>query len=402
MSINVAPPAIETNSAATTAAETPKSGPGRRLGWAMSFTVLALLLVFAVDMGLRAAIQIDAYRQSNRSWVWWMVKALRQNPNAEVAMCGSSLMVATVDETDATYLNHTIDQVLHWRCEYLEHCLLERNGHLVRTADLAMGGQMASDVYAVVTTLMHGAHQPKIVVWGIAPRDFVDSTFTYPNASETVRYMTRINGGKEIFTSGRSFWDRVEQTLDKAMWSYGNRDQVVFLQHRILKGMLARLGWNNLEEDNLPQKLRQYADENLAEDVGIDHWGVAPYYKGMPFSDNRGEYKMRYNPFRPNNYQFQLHYFDKTLEFCRANHIRVVLVNMPLMKANMDLMPAGMYQNYLQDTARVARGYGISMLDLNKPGLFPDGYFRDYVHMNGLGGKKFWQIVLEHWPSQSH
>jgi hypothetical protein len=60
-----------------------------------------------------------------------------------------------------------------------------------------------------------------------------------------------------------------------------------------------------------------------------------------------------------------------------------------------------MYQNYLQDTARIARGYGISLLDLNQPGLFPDGYFRDYVHMNGLGGKKFWQIVLEHWPWQS-
>jgi len=402
MSTKLAPTAVETNEIAASGDESARKNgiAGRRLAWIASFTLLAFLLVLALDASLRATVKIDPYRQSNRSWVWWSVKALRNGPPPDVVICGSSLVVATVDETDATYLKHVVDQILHWRCEYLEHCLQQRTGQPVHTADLAMGGQMVSDVYSLAKVMLQGRYKPKMIVWGIAPRDFVDATFNNPNSSETVRYMTKV-AGREMFDTGHSFWDRVERSFDKAFWTYGNRDQVVFLQHRLLKAMLHSLGWKNLEENNLPQPLRQYVTENLPEDEGIDHWGVVPYYKGLPFSDNRGEYHTRYNPFKPSIYQFQLRYFDKMLAFCRDNHIQLMLVNMPLMQANMALMPAGMYERYSQDTSRIAQKYGITVLDLNKPGLFPDQDYRDSVHMNGLGGQKFWQILLQHWPAST-
>ncbi len=56
-------------------------------------------------------------------------------------------MLAALNDGDSTYVNKPFDAVTHHRAIYLEHLLEDKLHKPVSTASLAIGGQMASDVY---------------------------------------------------------------------------------------------------------------------------------------------------------------------------------------------------------------------------------------------------------------
>src|SRR5262249_17296577 len=76
-----------------------------------SYALLALMLFFAIDNGSRYFLKLNVFSQPNQTWAWWAVKALRETGRPDVAIMGSSLMVATVVDTDATYKNRLLGQV---------------------------------------------------------------------------------------------------------------------------------------------------------------------------------------------------------------------------------------------------------------------------------------------------
>jgi hypothetical protein len=364
----------------------------------LSAALVALLVLSLVEASLRIFVKPDPYAQVNHSWAWWVTNSLRQSGRPDIAIFGSSLMVATVEDTDATYLHKVVDQVTHRRSEFFEHLIQKRTGKPIRTQSFAIGGQMASDTYALLTVLLSGANKPSHIVWGIAPRDFVDATFMHPDNSETVSYMRKVAGGRDILGVRTSFASRIEDALDACLYLYRHRDMALIAQQQFLISIFKFLGWQEPGGQNQPLFLKNWATEHLAENEPENKWLVAPYEKGAPYTDNSVEYRARYNPFKPSTYQTQLDYYEKVLIWCRTQHVTTMIVNMPLTKTNEDLMPGGMYARYLNDVSALARKYDTVFLDLNKQELFPKKGFRDTAHMNALGGTRFWDLVAEHWP----
>jgi hypothetical protein len=321
-----------------------------------------------------------------------------------VAIFGSSLMLAALNDGDSTYVNRPFDAVMHHRAFYLEHLLEDKLEKPVSTASLAIGGQMASDVYALTTTLFTRNPKPSSIMWGIAPRDFLDSTFTNPDSSETVRYMDKVAGSTDVLsTKRRILWDRVQNFADGSFYLYGKRNDLVASALPFTKAVVQTARPDvNTDTVRTPSALLAYAMKNLPEDNGVDQWRVTPYSPSKVFSDNTAEYLMRYHPFKPKVLETQLAYFEKFLAFAKQQGISVTLVNMPLTGDNLKLLPPGSYDAYLSGVQAVATKYGAQLLDFNKNGLFPRSEFADTVHLNGLGGKHFFELVSQQMSTKSN
>ncbi len=367
-----------------------------------SYALWAVLALLVLDCFIRFSVAywpIDHFNSPNRSWVWWAVRDFRTAANKpDVVLLGSSLMMAALHGGDATYLNQPQNVAFHHRSRIFEDLLTRQTGREFNTFAFALGGQMASDAYALTSTLLHGPGQPKAIIYGIAPRDFMDNTLTSPASTETFRYMTRLGGLTDVAWQSRtSFWEQLEYGFARVSSIYDHRLDFVYLQNKYMKGILKSLtAFKNLDEVHTPFPLRKLALLELPEDQGPNDLLIMPFKREEhKFIDNLNEYRMRYRAFKPKLFEMQLSYLERMLRFCKEHGTAVCLVNMPLTEENVQLMPAGFYDSYKQRIERLATTYNATVIDLNTPGLFGKEYFADSVHMNGAGGMRFFKVLAE-------
>jgi hypothetical protein len=81
------------------------------------------------------------------------------------------------------------------------------------------------------------------------------------------------------------------------------------------------------------------------------------------------------------------------MKLTREKGIQLVVVNMPLTRGNVSLMPHGFYDQYKSKLSALAAENGASFLDLNRPDVFEQKHFADTVHLNGLGGVEFFKLL---------
>jgi hypothetical protein len=232
----------------------------------------------------------------------------------------------------------------------------------------------------------------------VAPRDFIDNTLASPASTETFRYAERLHNLSELEMSARnSIWEKVEYLLAQASFIYQKRLDFVYLQHLVCKSILAQtLGLKDLEGVHAPFALRGAAMLQLPEDTGPNELCISPYdAKQAKYSDNLDQYRYRYLPFRPKPYKAQVSYLGKLLCYAQNEGINVVLVNMPITKDNMSIMPHGLYDMYMKDVTTLAHNYGARFVNMNDQNLFPKDNFEDSVHLNGLGGQRFFELLTD-------
>lgn len=185
--------------------------------------IAALAFFFVVDLAVRFQIHPDPYSLPQRSFIWWAVhdyKQLKQVP--DIVLFGSSLMLATVNEGDAAHYNKLIDSATHHRSLYLEELLKDKQDKPVSTFSFAIGGQMASDAYAIAANFITPKFKPQLIIWGIAPRDLLDSAFPGAITSDTAQYMNKIAGVDLIVNEHRTFNSIVDQCLRRISSMYRN------------------------------------------------------------------------------------------------------------------------------------------------------------------------------------
>jgi Protein of unknown function (DUF1574) len=371
--------------------------------FALACTVGALLTFAGLDAANRFFVPADRYATAGRSWIWWAVHDFRaRKVKPDTVLLGSSLMMAAQNDGDATFLNKTLDALLHWRSQYFEYKLQSMLGKTVTTGSFVIGGEMASDAYAIFSTMLEGHAAPKTVIWGIAPRDFVDSTFPAPEESPVVQYMSQISGDNDLLKTGKMpLWMRLDNALSSLSSIYARRAQYFWAaQETLSHGLSSYLP--NPSKNRLarsPELLPHFAKGYLADDNAPGEWTTKPYgQKPMTNSDNSVEYRQRYQPFKSAVLQTQLSFARKVLLLAQKQGTDVILVNMPLQRKNMDLLPAGVYSIYLKEVESVARAGNAQFIDLNNQELFKGSDFADPVHLNGIGALKFFNYLSEHWP----
>ncbi len=364
-----------------------------------SAALVAAAVFLLLDLGCRLAYpgwHPDRFTSPNRSWAWWAVQDLRrQGRTPDLVIMGSSLMLSVVNDGDATYLQRPEDAVYHHRSRYLEDLLRKNYQADVRTFSLAIGGQMASDAYALVSTLFAGGGRPKVIVYGIAPRDFIDSMCSDPASTETFRFMARA-GNPELSAAlaRRTLWGRADAALRAACFMYDKRIDLVACEQQAARAVCGLLAARAADTGKTLEALRFTSKLAAGEEAAPGEFISRPYKAAtFKYTDNLAEYRLRYSVFNARMYATEIAYLEKLLKYGRDAGINVVLVNMPLTRENMEIMPPGIYHRYLADVSGAARACGACFEDLNQPGLFSHDDFADSVHVNGRGAERLLDIL---------
>ncbi len=369
-----------------------------------SYAICAALMLLVLDIAGGALVQyapqilsFSPYKAANRSWVWWNVRDFKQLKSApDIVLLGSSLMMAPLHGGDAAHLNLPQNVAFHHHSQLLEDLLKEKFGHTYKTFAFALGGEMVSDAYVIAHTLLKDDRKPKVIIYGIAPRDFMDNALPSASSTEIFKYMDRFSDlGAIDKESASSPLEQSEKGLSKVSFTYKHRPDFLYVQHRWAKELFRKLlGYEELEQVRSPLHIRKQAFLELPEDFGPTSLFVTPPpVIAEPYKANLEEYKFRYRKLNLKQFKSQLGFLERLLETAEKDGTRVVIVNMPLTVDNVALMPAGFYQSYLEQVGAVVKKHQALFLDLNDPSLFPQKYFTDSVHLNGRGGQHFFEVL---------
>lgn len=363
-----------------------------------SYVIWSLLALLVLDSFLRISwseLPVNHYASANRSMVSWAVDSFRrQKKSPELVLMGSSLLMHALHGGDADYLNMPQNEVFHSKSVLLESLLREKTGSSVHSFAFALAGMMASDAF-VLGRKMFSDQTPKVIVYGIAPRDFMDNTLDSPGSTEIFRYVSRLGGTADCaWAAHTGFWERVEYLCEQASFIYGHRNYFVYLQQKYERAILRRLGFKLTDEVHTPFALRRLALLELPEDIGSNERIVMPG-SNLSYTDNSVEYLRRYRPFKEKRFDDQLSYLDKFMGFCKNRGIELVIVNMPVTADNIKLLPDGCYGLYLGKVQSLTRKYALRFIDLQDSSRFKRDLYCDTAHMNGKGGVVFFKALAE-------
>lgn len=379
---------------------TPKQG---RQNWLSSYVLLAGAAIAITNIAAFALFKTDPIDSPNHCWAYWAAKDWQRSQKSEnkpnTVFFGSSLMVAVVNDGDSSFLQKSLDAVKNHRSKYFETYAGKLLGKTVSTHSFAIGGQMASDACALFRAFPARAEGRPIIVWGVAPRDLLDSSFSDPASTETVRYLDKVSYPQDIIPESKRVWKQVERQIERCIYLYGKRSDVQCVERNLAEAAINRLTGTTFDTIKTLQPLLKIAMAEQPEENSPGQWIVSPYSikaaRHALWNDNSKEYAMRYQPFRPKTFKSQSEYMDSLLRQAQKMGFSVVLVNMPLLKENTDLLPSGIYDKYLSRVQELAEKNGAVFVDCNKPGVFAREDFCDPVHLHGLGAQKFLRIVAE-------
>jgi hypothetical protein len=396
-----APPAIKQISPANAveaelALGSLKTGPAKPVAF-----IAALLLFTAVNVVLyifhnhyqptieQACLNSSPNAASHtKEWTWWLArKWLEQKTPPDVVLFGSSQMGSAICAADAQHELKVVDALLHRRVTSLESNLASRLGRPVSVFTLATPGAMCSDAYMASKALFTNDFHPKVVILGVAPRDFIDASLPYAASTEPFRFYSRfVSPGTKL-------------TLD---------------------AYHSPLAWLQYAVDALPfKKLGMFVQGALAEgpaekldDGGTDTasgtplaavLGAGPAERGkwlvpanIPddlWTDNTKEYKHRFaNPGTP-VYDAEKQFFNAFLSNMQARGITVVVVGMPSLPMNRQLLSNKFWAQFRSTLSKSCSLHNAQFLDLTDSPLFVKADYLDTVHLNAKGGAKLFNTL---------
>ena len=122
----------------------------------------------------------------------------------------------------------------HHKSVLLERLLQARFQRPYTTFVFALGGEMASDAYAITTSLLTGPKKPQVIMYGIAPRDFMDHALNSAASTEIFKYMSRLGDLSNVAGQSRgSIWEMGEYYLAQASFIFNHRPDFIYVQHRL-------------------------------------------------------------------------------------------------------------------------------------------------------------------------
>lgn len=359
---------------------------------------LGLFLALNWALSFYTPFNFDPYKFGYRGWAWWTMNDLRkQQETNNIALLGSSLMVSAIAGCDSNYLNKGLDLANYHKASYFEHLLRTRYGGTFNTFSLAAPGQMPSDALLTLKAMVNTAQRPDIVIYGVAPRDFIDSTLSSPADTEPFRYFRRLVNADDLTeVAFRKSDDKLEWWLQRAVYLYGSSLDFRLSFNEALNKFLAAsfpAPWTNKPFTwwDRVRLLPRYMPGEIHPEAVM----AGPITRETAeFKDNTLEYMSRYRNPDPRTYKLQFHFLKELAEFCHKERMELIIVNMPITLYNVGMLPQGAYVRYLSDLQQFSTTNGTSFYNLANFNSYEQrGDFHDSVHLNAFGAKKFFDSL---------
>ncbi|MBY0356735.1 MAG: hypothetical protein K2W82_01935 [Candidatus Obscuribacterales bacterium] len=323
-------------------------------------------------------------------WSFWISKSyLSQTKQAEIIVFGSSQMGSAMACADAQHLFQLIDVVTHRHIVTLEDDLKAKLGKPAQVLSLSTPGSMVSDGYMASHVLFKDTNKPKLVIVSIAPRDFIDNTLPLPAATEQFKFFSR-------------FMDT------SAVESFAYTEPFAWLDFKLSK-MPLRLFGSEIQQANKSVEEESAAGQqvkNVLQSVTAVASAVKPGQWIVPanlppvWADNSKEYINRFkNPGSP-NYKAEMDFFRQWLKEMNEAGIEVLVVGMPSLPMNRQLLPDSFWSGFRTDVANACRNYRAEWLDLTASEEFVRQDYLDTVHLNAHGGFKLFERIATYITSK--
>lgn len=307
-------------------------------------------------------------------------------------------MVSALAGCDANYLQKSLDLTEHHRSRYFEDTLNKNIPGELETFSLAAPGQMPSDAYITLKAMLASATRPDVVIYGVAPRDFIDSTLSAPGDTDAFKYLTRIvnidDVAQHVF---RSPFGKLDWCLQRSVYFYGYSLDIRLVFNQCVEALADTFlprPWTSTpftwwdRQRMIPTYLPAEIHPEAIMSGPIDRETANSRY-----TDNTVEYLQRYKNPDPHTYKTQTYFLSELAQFCHKERIELVIVNMPITLENIRLLKPGGYIGYLQGLKEFALKHDIAFFDLNDFSRYHKNDYHDSVHLNAFGGRKFFDDV---------
>ncbi len=330
------------------------------------------------------------------TWVWWATREfMDKKETPDLVLLGSSLLMHPVSRLDADFLNRDLDYVRHHRSVYMEVALARRFG--LRSPycfNFALPGGMVSDDYMVTRALLRGQRKPRLIVLALCPRDFMDNGIRWCGGTPAFRYLRRFVDIDDLVELAMpQIWQRFEYLLAKGFYLFDKRLDLQVICAETAKRESGEMLGNVLGADASADVCSLPTPPDTRSEVEAGMF-IVKAHQERSFADNSAEYKKRYRAANEKIFSIQATFLKKLLTLSKQNGIGVVIVNMPVTAANMQLLPKGTYEAYISVVRDESGRHGSTFIDLNQDHRFEPDDFYDTIHMNAAGGKKFADAIL--------
>lgn len=378
----------------------------------MVFWILTFLI--ALDVGLRLSGGFGAPILNDSPRVAAMQQFLAGSSRPNVVVLGSSLAFAANYYCDTKYATKTVpksiaDSMTYLSACYFEEALNESQAKRFAVANLSIPGGMAQDAYVIMQRLIQAKKRPTFVIYEIAPRDLVDNlmpvgcgalsgalesdgfsqSYKGLNFPPVLRESLDALGSSPLVSEWKRGFNRLgrQPTPEAVRDSYTSCIWQFYKCKTELKNCLIAFTCTSLGRQPTfyaavaSIKAKQTAHNPLCQHSFIDQEMV--------------NYSVRYNP--PNYEQFaeQSTELEKLAKLCKLEGINLLLVNMPMMPGNRALIDSKLYHAYRQELVSLTKLYECKLIDMDGSNIFHHDDFKDFVHLNTEGGKKFQDTLVQ-------
>lgn len=346
--------------------------------------LLGVLFVLAVTVPNRYLDAADGIPSHLRGMVAKLSDFLKSNEDPDVLVLGSSLILVPAVRCDDQfegreacyqkwyYYKHIRE---YTKVDYLQAQLEEKAGTAISVRNLAVIASLMSDHAAILETALRQGKHPAVVICGIAPRDFMDRGQIHPELSAT-----------------RLLLSELEDSQDGLLAALSKNPQRAYplIEHHLIKLFAATKHF----AINTACALSHHPDSLQNAKVASADSSESEY--GRKLAADLKAYKGIYNPPHMAMLSEQTKDLERMLAVARQNNVRVVLVNMPLTQQNISMLEPAARATYERNISSLANQYGALFLDANKTEVaYTEADFEDSCHLNGPGGKKFFDSLSQ-------
>lgn len=333
---------------------------------------------------------------------WKFEQFLADPAPTGVLLLGSSLGVVPAVRVDAQLQGRrarvdiwqTMQDLNYPHARYLS-AQIARGRYAAGVSNMTLVAAMASDDRALLERLVRASIKPSLVVCLLAPRDFVSN-------------IDGARQGEQTYVAGQIQY--IEKTFPE--FAYFKQLHMGMLGCSIADWHFRLLtGWRALRSVVFVKPVHLLRDLLIASGLKDDNplvslltpadGGEQYYYQFQRFYgpkpntlEDIDQYKKRYQPANWPGFVYQVRCFEDLLQYARENSVSLLVVDMPVTSDNLSLLDRNLLFQYRAQVPELCTKYGVPYLSFAGDG-FSRADFEDSVHLNAVGGRKFFDKLAE-------
>ncbi len=346
------------------------------------YVLIVLFLIAAMAVALLVPPKMldaaDGVETKYRVLVSKLSNFLSSQENPDVVVMGSSLVLMPsvrcdekADGKKPCYEPWFYDRLVpeYTKSDYFEKLLKNKLGLNLSIKNLGVASSIMSDQQGIFEAILSTGKKPRLVILGVAPRDFLDNTF--PNAAKTPTH--------SFLTE---FHDN--SILPASFTAEGLQAYPTKLEHRFKK-VMAYVKTHAIDVACNVSKHPATAEYTSSGGDGTE--------RPNKLSDLE-RYKKLYNPPNYEMLNTQAGYLRDFLISAEHHGVNVLIVNMPLTRQNLAALNSDALKEYKRQINHLAMNYNATFLDLGSTSSYSLNDFEDCCHLNSKGGRKFFDDLI--------